>query len=132
MFFGVVDVRDVAKAHLLALENPNTNGNRYIVFDKTMWLEDVAQILRNEFKPLGYNVTSKTVGKCPIWLMSFVSSKAKGILKSIGISYKLENSKSVNELGMKYISAEKSIVDMGYCLIEMGNVPDKRKSINKA
>ena len=65
VIMGVVDVRDVAKAHLLALENPNSNGNRYLISSKTMWLLDIAQVLQNEFKPHGYKVTTRTIGKCP-------------------------------------------------------------------
>ena len=59
--------------------------------------------------------------------MSFVDAQARSILDYIGIAYRLDNSKSVKELGMEYIPAEKSIVDMGYCMIDSGNIPDKRK-----
>ena len=127
LLMGVVDVRDVARAHLLALENPNSNGNRYLLSEKTMWILDVAHILQNEFKPQGYKVTTNTIGKCPLRLFSLVNKQAKSILKYTGLSYKLDNSKSINELGMIYMPTEKSIVEMAYCMIDMGTVKDKRK-----
>lgn len=33
--FGTVDVRDVAAAHILAIEKPNTDGKRYILVEGT-------------------------------------------------------------------------------------------------
>ena len=35
---GIVDVRDVAKAHIEAMERPEANGERFIVCAETLWL----------------------------------------------------------------------------------------------
>jgi len=44
---GIVDVRDVAKAHIIALTNPLTNGKRYIVdSNNNLWMKEVCDILR--------------------------------------------------------------------------------------
>jgi len=49
--FGFVDVRDVALAHVIALEKENeTDGKRYILFENSYWMEDTISILRDEFK----------------------------------------------------------------------------------
>ena len=45
--FGFVDVRDVASAHLLALKNPNSDGERFILSESDLWYRDVAKILRS-------------------------------------------------------------------------------------
>ena len=124
---GYVDVRDVAQAHLLALEKPDSNGNRYLLAERTMWLLDMTKILQGEFKQYGYKVASKTIGKCLLRIAALFDSEVKGILDYIGVPFKLDNSKSVNELGLKYTPIEKSLIEMGYCLIESGYVPDKRK-----
>lgn len=124
---GVVDVRDVATAHLLALENPKSNGQRYLLSEKTLWFGDIGQILGAEFKKYGYKIPSTVVGKCPVWMMSIFDKQAKLILDSIGIFYRFDNSKSVNELGIKYRPIETSLVEMGYSLIECGSVPNKLK-----
>lgn len=55
LHFGFVDVRDVAKAHVLALKNTRSNGERIIVSEREMWLKDVAKILRDN----GYNKAPK-------------------------------------------------------------------------
>jgi dihydroflavonol-4-reductase len=39
MGWGMVDVRDVALSHVLAMENENANG-RYICCNKTLWMRE--------------------------------------------------------------------------------------------
>ena len=45
----VVDVRDVAAAHLAALEAPAAAGRRFIVSDRPLMLRDMGRILGREF-----------------------------------------------------------------------------------
>ena len=44
--FGYVDVRDVAAAHILAMENPSSNGERFALAEKDLWYKDVSKLLR--------------------------------------------------------------------------------------
>lgn len=127
MSVGVVDVRDVAKAHLLALENPKSDGNRYLLVERTLWFSEIAQILDKEFRQYGYKIPSRVVGKWPIWFVSLFNKQVRSALDRVGIYYKYDNSKSLNELGLQYTPIEKSIIDMAYSLIETGRVPDKIK-----
>ena len=43
---GIVDVRDVALAHIKALENPNSDGERIILSNSELWHKDVSKILK--------------------------------------------------------------------------------------
>ena len=45
--FNVVNVLDVAKAHVLALKSDSAAGQRFIVSEKALWLSDIAKILKN-------------------------------------------------------------------------------------
>lgn len=50
----MVDVRDCAKAHILAMENPKSDGERILLCsNKDYWIADVAGFLEKEFKPQG-------------------------------------------------------------------------------
>lgn len=46
---GWVDVRDVAAAHVAAMESPDAGGRRYIVSGENLSLMEVARILATEF-----------------------------------------------------------------------------------
>ena len=61
--FQIVDVRDVATAHINAILKENeTDGKRYIVCATPCWMEDIVTILRNKFKPLRYKIVKCTIG----------------------------------------------------------------------
>jgi len=64
--FAVVDVRDVAAAHRLAMENPGAAGNRYICASSAMWMGEIAAVLATAFGPHGYRVPARIL---PYWLM---------------------------------------------------------------
>lgn len=50
----IVDVRDVAKAHILPLKKPETDGERIVVSGANgLWFIEVAEILSEEFKRQG-------------------------------------------------------------------------------
>lgn len=52
--FGLVDVRDVARAHILAMENPKSDEERFILSHRhSLWMHEVAGILKNEFEEQG-------------------------------------------------------------------------------
>ena len=54
--FPIVDVRDVATAHIRAMTAPQAAGERHLVHAANIWMEDMAKILATEFGPHGYKV----------------------------------------------------------------------------
>ena len=60
--FGYVDVRDVATAHILAMQNPESNGKRFALSEKDLWYKDVAKLLREN----GYKKAPKI--NIPAWI----------------------------------------------------------------
>ena len=60
--FGYVDVRDVAAAHILAMQNPESNGKRFALSEKDLWYKDVAKLLRAN----GYKKAPKI--NIPAWM----------------------------------------------------------------
>ena len=127
MIVPVVDVRDVARAHVLALENPNATGNRFILASKSYWMLEVAQVLEKEFKPQGFKIPTRTIGKCPLHLASLWDRQVRLMMNYIGYEMRVNNQKSIDVLGIKYTDAEESIKAMAYALIEIGTVKDMRK-----
>jgi nucleoside-diphosphate-sugar epimerase len=109
--FGFVDVRDVAKAHTLALENNIATG-RHILCERSMNVMGLAKIIEAEF-PKKYKLPTMT---SPKWLMSLMGPMfgitRKFVKRNIGYSIKLNASKSKNDLGLTYTPIEKSIKDM--------------------
>uniref|UniRef100_A0A914D537 NAD-dependent epimerase/dehydratase domain-containing protein n=1 Tax=Acrobeloides nanus TaxID=290746 RepID=A0A914D537_9BILA len=127
MYFNSVDVRDVAKAHVLAMENPQTDGERIIlVYDFGDWAADFSSYLVKEFESQGYRIPTCNIPYFIVWLGSFFDESAKDALGLIGVEHKISNNKAKNLLDFQFTSTEKALVDMGYSLIEKGVVPKKQ------
>jgi dihydroflavonol-4-reductase len=51
--FNIADVRDVAKAHVLAMTSESAPGNRIIVNTDAIWMRDISKIVKKEFSSQG-------------------------------------------------------------------------------
>lgn len=117
---AMVDVRDVAAAHISAMKTPDAAGKRHILCSESMWFKEVAEIIQEEFKPQGYKVSLCEV---PYWLLkffSFFSSSVRVMLPIIGNTVNVDSSRMVNVLQVKPRSMKESIVEMCYSMIETG------------
>ena len=69
--FYLVSVEDVAKAHVLCVENiEKSRKKRYIVVDNTYNSSDIIGILRDEFSQYGYNFARFQFPKSVLYFMS--------------------------------------------------------------
>jgi dihydroflavonol-4-reductase len=127
MGFSVVDVRDVAAAHRLALEVPAAAGNRYIVAGEHMWLREIAAVLAAEFNPKGYRVPT---GSLPTWMLHVLArfdSSLRPVLSLVGPREDVSADKARRELGWTSRPARESILDTAHSLIELGLAPNPSK-----
>lgn len=120
--FSVVDVRDVAIAHRLAMETSEAAGNRYILAGEHLWMGDMAAVLAAEFVPRGYQVPTR---RLPYWLMWMIArfDKAIGLaLSLVGQQQLVTAGKAVAELGWGTRPAPQSITDSAESLLHYGVV----------
>lgn len=109
---GVVDVRDVAEAHLRAAFIPEANG-RNIVFNRSMSFLEIGQALKAKWNDLP--TPSRQMPKWLLWLVGPMVNSAFSrtwVSRNVGHPWRGDNSKAVRELGLVYIPTEKSIQDM--------------------
>jgi nucleoside-diphosphate-sugar epimerase len=124
----VVDVRDVALAHMQAMLLPQAAGKRTIVHSGTgMWFEDVAKTLAAEFDPQGYNVPTKL---CPNFLLKAMALTDSTFKFAMDLNDKVQiydNSRMKSVLKIKPRDAHQTFIDMAYSLIEGGFVKKENK-----
>ncbi len=119
--FGVVDVRDVAEAHLKAAFIPAAAG-RYITSGHNTDMFDLAQLLLPKYGK-SYPIPKRTMPKGLAWLAAPLVNKAmtrKIVSQNVNLPWKGDNTKSVQELGMHYRSLTESMNDMFAQMIEAG------------
>lgn len=107
---GLVDVRDVASAHIKAGYTPQASG-RHIVVSGEARLLDIANVLRKHFGN-GYPFPRRQVPKFVFWLIApMMGYTRKYVTKNVGIPIRFDNSYSKTDLGMSYISVEQTVED---------------------
>ena len=103
------DVRDIAKIHVLALENKKANGKRFIVTtEKPYKFQELAQILKSN----GYNKVSTM--QAPNFLLNFLSNfdrEARSMLGVIGKTYNADVSSTMTTFNWKPIDINKTVLD---------------------
>ena len=103
------DVRDIAKIHVLALENKKANGKRFIVTtEKPYKFQELAQILKSN----GYNKVSTM--QAPNFLLTFLSNfdrEARSMLGVIGKTYNADVKSTMTTFNWKPIDIKKTVLD---------------------
>jgi nucleoside-diphosphate-sugar epimerase len=92
-FFGFADVRDLAQAHLLAYESEKAANERYLITNGPYTYQMFIDIIREKFPDLKDKVPEGNPGA------------------GLPDVYKIDNSKGIKELGIKYKSMEQTVVD---------------------
>lgn len=121
------DVRDVALAHVKALESPEHVGKRYLIVSESRWMKDIARVIQKEFKPLGYFVPSYTVPSAFVWLGSFVDRSTAMLVPRLDKEFKLDNKRMVEDLKITPTDVEKTILDTCHSLVEKGIIKPTRR-----
>ena len=124
--FPVVDVRDVAAAHIAAMEKSEAAGNRYLLSNKLFHMREFADIIRNEFGPQGYKIASKNMPKPLVWVGKLFIPSLKGVYRSLGKTVQYNNEQMVNTLGIQPRPVEESLIDLCYSLVDLGIVKKTR------
>ncbi len=118
--FGIVDVRDVATAHVAAMEKPEAAGERFIVGDRVLSFTDIGVVLRE-----AYPDRKLPKGELPSWfvrMLTVVNPTLKQIVPELGKHRGFTNVKSKSVLGIDYIPAKDAILASTNSLIELGEL----------
>lgn len=122
---GIVDVRDVAEAHIRAGFLESAKG-RFIVSAADSSLMGIAKALRPKYD--AYPLPKYELPKFLIWLVGPLADKSltrKFVSLNIGHPFRADNSKSVKQLGLKYRPTKETIQEMFQQLIDTKQLPKK-------
>ncbi|MTH97990.1 aldehyde reductase [Roseibium sp. RKSG952] len=117
---GVVDVRDLADAHVAAGFEPAANGRNIICGHDTDFLQ-MSKLLKKNF--VAYPVPTRVLPKWFVWAfgpMAGTGMTRKMIAQNVGHAFKCDNSKAKQELGQTYRPMEVSLKDMFQQMIDEG------------
>ncbi|XP_070212933.1 uncharacterized protein [Littorina saxatilis] len=122
MNFPIVDVRDVAQAHVRAMTSPNAAGHRHIVHCGNMWMSEIANLLHAVLKPQGYNIPTTVAPNLVLKMVGAVDASVRIILPYLGVVHKYTNNRMRQDLGIEPRNVRDTIIDMAHALIQNGFV----------
>lgn len=122
MSFPVVDVRDVAKAHRLALETDQPAGGRYLVASEPAWMVDIARAVRAGLGDDARRVPTRQLPDLVVRIVALFDGAARTSVPKLGLHSRFDNSLTRKALGMDFIPLRESAPAMARSLIAVGLV----------
>ena len=123
----ICDVRDVAKAHVLALKDTSgvVASKRLLIVSDTLVFKEIALILEAEFKSKGFVIPTRVAPNFLLKIYGLFDSTVGFVVPILGKRPAFDNSQFKKLMNADLIDAKKSIIDMAYSLIERGFIVKK-------
>ena len=124
IYFGIVDVRDVADLHLRAMAHPSAKGERFIaVSGDSISMVDIARMLRAR---LGTSARRVPRFQLPDWTVRLAARRDPSVRQLLPLLGKIRNAtseKARRVLGWSPRSNEEALVATAESLIRFGLLP---------
>ncbi len=128
LYFGAVDVRDVADLHIRAMTHPAAKGERFLaVAGDFMSMLDITEVLKRRMGAAAKRVRTREL---PNWLVHIAALRdpaVKLILPELGKKKNGTNEKARRMLGWAPRSNEEAIVATAESLVRLGLLKDSQQ-----
>lgn len=109
--FTVVDVREVAAAHIAAAEKPDAHGRYILAAPEMVSFFEMSQILRSQF-PHSLRLPRTRLPHWPVRVLGPAFGLTQDyIRKHLGIRFTVDNHRSIEELGISYRPFEETLTE---------------------
>ena len=124
--FAVVDARDVADAHLLAMTTPPAAGRRFIVADRGMSMREMAGILTEHLAGRGFRIPTRPLPTPLLRLAARFDPTVRLALNDVDVRLDVDSSAARSVLGWSSRPAAESVRATADSLITHGLVRPRR------
>ena len=119
MSIPVVDVRDVARMHRLALETTAPSGGRYLGVADSLWLLEIATAIRERLGPAAHKVPTRVLPDWAVRLAGIFDPAARLAVPDLGKDIRVDNSLTRRTLGIEFIPAPEAAAAMARSLVDL-------------
>lgn len=120
LFFGVVDVRDVADLHVRAMTDPAAKGQRFLATaGDFLPMVEIARVLRDRLGDAGRKVPTRQLPDFLVRLASFRDRALRQIVPELGKARNATSAKARRLLGWSPRSREDAIVATAESLLRL-------------
>ncbi|WP_213978936.1 NAD-dependent epimerase/dehydratase family protein [Sphingomonas sp. dw_22] len=114
---SIVDVRDLAAAHVAALTAPGAPGERFLCTGPFLWMSQIAKLLRDGLGPDGKQVPTKVLPDRLVWPLSIVMPRLRMFRNDIGQRRHADNGKAMSVLGFEPRPSADTLLECARSLI---------------
>jgi dihydroflavonol-4-reductase len=118
--FSVVDVRDLADAHIRAMTAPEAAGERFIACGDFLWTADIAEALRAELGDAAARTPTRKLPDTVMRLAALRDPALRSITPTLGRRHAFNSAKAQRVLGWRPRPARQTVVDCARSLIAVG------------
>jgi len=118
--YAPVDVRDVADAHLRAMDVPEAAGQRFILAIEHAWFGEIADILDEHLRERGYRIPTRRLPGFVLRVAALFDKTTRLVVPEIGLRMDVSNERAKRVLGWQPRSLRTMVTDMADSMIEFG------------
>jgi dihydroflavonol-4-reductase len=129
IYFGAVDVRDVADLHIRAMTHPAAKGERFLaVAGDFLSIQDVAKVLKSSMGAAAKRVPTFEIPDFMVRLAALRDPAVKQIIPELGKKKNATSEKAQRLLGWTHRSREESIIATAESMVRLGLLKESRKT----
>ena len=114
---SVLDVRDLALAHVTALEAEGAPGQRFLVTGEFLWMSQIARILREGLGPDGAQVPTRVLPNALVRLLSVFQPQLRMFRHDLGKRREVDHGKASRILNYHPRPAHETLLDCARSLL---------------
>lgn len=119
----IVDVRDLAKAHLLAMTTPEAAGERFIIGSGTgMTMKQIGLLLKSRLGEQAKRVPTRSIPNFVIRIGAIFNKTMREIVPDLGITKRINVDKSRRVLGLQPRTADEAVLAAAESMLQRGIV----------
>lgn len=112
---SIVDVRDVAAAHVRALDRDGTEGQRFILASGSLWLPDWGKVLKTIYARR--RMPTRAAPLLLLRLLALFDGEIRTALPSVGHMDELRSDKARRHLGIDFIPPDRALIAAADALV---------------
>jgi dihydroflavonol-4-reductase len=115
--FYVVDVRDLADAHVRAMTDPHAAGERFIVAGEFVWMREMAAVLRARLGARAERVPTRGMPDLVVRFLAVFNARLRMLALDLGRKNSLSADKAQRVLGFRPRPVEATLTECAESLL---------------
>ena len=121
LYIPIVDVRDVAAAHILAMTHPDAAGERFLLSNgPAIAMKDIGAIIKAELGEAARRVPTRSMPSVVVRIVARFRKELRPFVRDLGYAKQTSNEKARRMLGWNPKAPRVAIVDAARSMLRSG------------